>query len=100
MASTKTKSRPPEKTRPAVKASPTKGKDESPEKETPETTQDSPLLDMSDAAVRKMIKLAKKRGYVTYENLNAVLPSEEVTSEQIEDILSMINEMGINVVEQ
>jgi len=100
MASTKTKSRPPEKTRPAAKASPTKGKDESPEKETPETTQDSPLLDMSDAAVRKMIKLAKKRGYVTYENLNAVLPSEEVTSEQIEDILSMLNEMGINVVEQ
>jgi RNA polymerase primary sigma factor len=100
MASTKTKSRPPEKTRPAVKAKPTQGKDESPEKETPETTQDSPLLDMSDAAVRKMIKLAKKRGYVTYENLNAVLPSEEVTSEQIEDILSMLNEMGINVVEQ
>src|ERR1700745_1092769 len=100
MASTKTKSRPPEKTRPAVKAGPPKGKDESPEKETPETTHDSPLLDMSDAAVRKMIKLAKKRGYVTYENLNAVLPSEEVTSEQIEDILSMLNEMGINVVEQ
>src|SRR5262245_22751311 len=99
MASTKTKSRPPEKTRPAVKAKPPQGKDESPEKETPETTQDSPLLDMSDAAVRKMIKLAKKRGYVTYENLNAVLPSEEVTSEQIEDILAMLNEMGINVVE-
>src|ERR1700746_3661310 len=100
MASTKTKSRPPEKTRPAVKAKPTQGKDESPEKETPETTQDSPLLDMWDAAVRKMIKLAKKRGYVTYENLNAVLPSEEVTSEQIEDILAMMNELGINVVEQ
>src|SRR2546427_10077203 len=99
MASTKTKSRPPEKTRPAAKAKPTPGKDEAPEKETPET-HDSPLLDMSDAAVRKMIKLAKKRGYVTYENLNAVLPSEEVTSEQIEDILSMLNEMGINVVEQ
>src|SRR6185295_18913946 len=47
----------------------------------------------------KMIKLAKKRGYVTYEQLNAVLPSEEVTSEQIEDILAMMNEMGINVVE-
>jgi len=99
MASTKTKSRPPEKTRPAAKPKPTQGKDEAPEKETPET-HDSPLLDMSDAAVRKMIKLAKKRGYVTYENLNAVLPSEEVTSEQIEDILSMLNEMGINVVEQ
>ena len=99
MASTKTKSRPPEKTRPAAKAKPAQAKDETPEKETPET-HDSPLLDMSDAAVRKMIKLAKKRGYVTYENLNAVLPSEEVTSEQIEDILSMLNEMGINVVEQ
>ena len=42
---------------------------------------DSPLLDLSDAAVRKMIKQAKKRGYVTYEQLNGVLPSEEVTSE-------------------
>src|SRR6201998_2571725 len=99
MASTKTKSRPPEKTRRAAKPKPTPGKDEAPEKETPET-HDSPLLDMSDAAVRKMIKLAKKRGYVTYESLNAVLPSEEVTSEQIEDILAMLNEMGINVVEQ
>src|SRR6188508_1070190 len=65
-----------------------------------ETTQDSPLLDLSDAAVRKMIKNAKKRGYVTYEQLNAVMPSEEVTSEQIEDTLSMLSEMGINVIEQ
>src|SRR5262249_32684179 len=55
--------------------------------------------DLSDAGVRKMIKAAKKRGYVTYEQLNAVLPSEEVTSEQIEDILAMLNEMGINVIE-
>jgi len=62
-------------------------------------TSDSPLLDLSDAAVRKMIKNAKKRGYVTYEQLNGVLPSEEVTSEQIEDVLAMLNEMGINVVE-
>ena len=62
-------------------------------------TSDSPLLDLSDAAVRKMIKNAKKRGYVTYEQLNGVLPSEEVTSEQIEDILAMLNDMGINVVE-
>src|SRR6202048_5057587 len=99
MASTKTKSRPPDKTRPATKPQPTQGKDEAPEQETPEPHA-APLLAMSDAAVRKMIKLAKKRGYVTYENLNAVLPSEEVTSEQIEDILSMLNEMGIKVVEQ
>ena len=45
-----------------------------------------PLLDLSDAAVKKMIKQAKKRGYVTYEQLNAVMPSEEVTSEKIEDV--------------
>src|ERR1700730_7446279 len=70
------------------------------EKETPDTPDAPlPLLDLSDAAVKKNIKAAKKRGYVTYENLNAVLPSEEVTSEQIEDILAMLNEMGINVVE-
>ncbi len=58
-----------------------------------------PLLDLSDAAVKKMIKQAKKRGYVTYEQLNAVMPSEEVTSEKIEDVLAMMSEMGINVVE-
>ena len=73
---------------------------EAPEKETPETPDAPlPLLDLSDAAVKKMIKGAKKRGYVTYEQLNAVMPSEEVTSEKIEDILAMMNEMGINVVE-
>jgi RNA polymerase primary sigma factor len=67
-----------------------------------ETTPDTPLplLDLSDAAVKKMIKQAKKRGYITYEQLNAVMPSEEVTSEQIEDTLSMLSEMGINVIEQ
>ena len=58
-----------------------------------------PLLDLSDAAVTKMIKQATKRGYVTHEQLNAVIPSEEVTSEQIENILAALNEMGINVVE-
>jgi RNA polymerase primary sigma factor len=64
----------------------------------PETT-DGPLLDMSDAAVKRMIKLAKQRGYVTYDELNDVLPSEEVSSEQIEDTMAMLTEMGINVVE-
>jgi RNA polymerase primary sigma factor len=71
-------------------------------KETPEgATPDAPLalLDLSDAAVKKMIKLAKKRGYVTHEQINAVMPSEEVTSDQIEDVFAMLNEMGINVVE-
>ena len=62
-------------------------------------TTDSPLLDLSDAAVKRMIKLAKKRGFVTHDELNAVLPSEEVSSDQIEDIYAMLNEMGINVVE-
>ncbi|MBN9060413.1 MAG: RNA polymerase sigma factor RpoD, partial [Rhizobiales bacterium] len=61
--------------------------------------QDGPLLDLSDAAVKRMIKVAKKRGFVTYEELNSVLPSEQVGSEQIEDILSMLSEMGINVIE-
>jgi RNA polymerase primary sigma factor len=82
----------------ASKAKVSQQKDEGPEKESADGP-DSPLLDMSDAAVRKMIKLAKKRGYVTYDSLNAVLPSEEVTSEQIEDVLAMLNEMGINVIE-
>ncbi len=65
----------------------------------PEVVQDSPLLDMSDAAVKKMIKAAKARGFVTYDELNKVLPSEEFSSEQIEDTLSMLSEMGITVIE-
>jgi RNA polymerase primary sigma factor len=60
---------------------------------------DSPLLDLSDAAVKRFIKTAKTRGYVTYDELNAVLPSEEVSSEQIEDTMSMLSDMGITVVE-
>src|SRR5262249_3977790 len=60
---------------------------------------DSPLLDLSDAAVKKFIKTAKARGYVTYDELNALLPSEEVSSEQIEDTMSMLSDMGITVVE-
>ena len=64
-----------------------------------ESATDGPLLDLSDDAVKKMIKAAKKRGYVTMDELNAVLPSEEVTSEQIEDTMAMLSDMGINVVE-
>src|SRR5262245_4397226 len=60
---------------------------------------DNPLLDLSDAAVKRFIETAKARGYVTYDELNAVLPSEEVSSEQIEDTMSMLSEMGITVVE-
>ena len=60
---------------------------------------DAPVLDLSDSAVKKMIKAAKARGFVTYDELNSVLPSEEVSSEQIEDIMAMLSDMGINVVE-
>jgi RNA polymerase primary sigma factor len=58
-----------------------------------------PMLDMSQAAVKKMIATAKSRGYITYDELNEVMPSSEVSSEQIEDVMSMLSEMGINVVE-
>src|SRR5215813_1119622 len=68
-----------------------------PEKEQAEAP--SPLLDLSDAAVKKMIKQAKKRGFVTFDQLNDVLPSESTSPEQIEDVMSMLSEMGINVVE-
>ncbi|WP_306024504.1 RNA polymerase sigma factor RpoD [Oceaniradius stylonematis] len=60
---------------------------------------DGPLLDLSADSVKKLIRTAKKRGYVTMDELNAVLPSQEVTSEQIEDTMAMLSDMGINVVE-
>jgi RNA polymerase primary sigma factor len=60
---------------------------------------DGPILDLSDAAVKKMIKAAKARGFVTHEELNKVLPSEEFTSEQIEDVMAQLSDMGINVVD-
>ncbi len=58
-----------------------------------------PLLDLSDAAVREMIKNAEKCGYVTHQQINAVLPSEEVTSDRIEAVFAILSQMGINVVE-
>jgi RNA polymerase primary sigma factor len=77
-----------------------KEKDEAPEKEASEAPDTPlPLLDLSDAAVKKLIRTAKKRGYVTHDQINSVLPSEEVNSEQIEDVLAMFSEMGVNVVE-
>src|SRR5215831_12160134 len=83
----------------ASKIQETPQKEEIPEKEGPETLPDSPLLDLSNAAVKKLIRSAKKRGYVTRDQINSVLPSEEVNSEQIEDVLAMFSEMGVNVVE-
>ena len=56
-------------------------------------------LDMSQAAVKKMIGEARERGYITYDQLNQVLPPDQVSSEQIEDVMSMLSEMGINIIE-
>ena len=60
---------------------------------------DAALLDMSDRAVKKMIRTAKSQGFVTEKELNKVLSSEELTSDQIEDVTSMLSEMGINVID-
>ena len=59
--------------------------------------QDRPVIDLTDSSVKKMISTAKKRGYITYDQLNSVLPSEEYSSEQIEDIMAKLSDMGINV---
>jgi RNA polymerase primary sigma factor len=78
----------------------TKAQEKNDEKENErEAGADGPLIDLSDGAVKKLIKTVKKRGYVTMDEINSVLPSEEVSSEQIEDILSLFSEMGVNVVD-
>ncbi|WP_116083703.1 RNA polymerase sigma factor RpoD [Tropicimonas sp. IMCC34011] len=64
-----------------------------------EEQSDGMTLDMSQAAVKKMIAEARERGYITYDQLNQVLPPEQVSSEQIEDVMSMLSEMGINIIE-
>ncbi len=85
--------------KPEAKISAKSGKPDPAEPQTAREDADSPLLDMSDVGVRKMIQRAKQRGYVTYDELNKVLPSDKVSSEQIEDTMSMLSEMGINVIE-
>ena len=77
----------------------TKTKEKTEAESAPEQSADGPLLDLTADSVKKLLRVAKKRGYVTMDELNAVLPSEEVTSEQIEDTMSTLSEMGINVVE-
>jgi RNA polymerase primary sigma factor len=72
-------------------------KDKVPEKGGSETPPDSPLLGLSDAAVKKLIRTAKKRGYVTHDQIDSL--SKEVNSKQIQDVLAMFSEMGVNVVE-
>ena len=61
--------------------------------------EDNDVLDMSQAAVKKMIAEARAKGYITYDQLNRVLPPDQVASEQIEDVMSMLSEMGINIIE-
>jgi len=63
------------------------------------TDGDAPLIDLNDASIKKVFARAKKRGYITYDELNEALPQDQMTSEQIEDVMSALNEMGVNVVE-
>jgi RNA polymerase primary sigma factor len=60
---------------------------------------DAPLIDLNEASVKKLIARAKKRGYITYDELNEALPQDQMSSEQIEDIMSALNDMGVNIVE-
>ena len=62
-------------------------------------TGDAPLIDLNDANVKKLLAKAKRRGYLTYDELNAALPQDQMSSEQIEDVMSAINDMGVQIVE-
>ena len=69
------------------------------QKKTEDQEATNSLLDMSQSAVKKMISQAKSRGYITYDELNNFMPPDQVSSEQIEDVMAMLSEMGINVIE-
>jgi RNA polymerase primary sigma factor len=60
---------------------------------------DAPLIDLNEASLKKLIGRAKKRGYITYDELNDALPQDQMASEQIEDVMSSLSEMGVNIVE-
>ncbi|HMG48446.1 MAG TPA: RNA polymerase sigma factor RpoD [Allosphingosinicella sp.] len=62
-------------------------------------TGDAPLIDLNEASLKKLIARAKKRGYITYDELNDALPQDQMSSEQIEDVMSALSEMGVNIVE-
>jgi RNA polymerase primary sigma factor len=81
-----------------IKTLPQQDKERALEKEDREIVADSPLAGLSDAAAQ-LIRSAKKRGYVTHDQINSVLSSEEVNSEQIKDVLAIFSEIGVNVVE-
>src|SRR6516162_7924325 len=67
--------------------------------ETREEAAEGPLIDAIAATIKKMVARGKERGYVTYDELNAALPADQVSSEQIEDTMTMLSELGINLVE-
>src|SRR5207237_9993415 len=67
--------------------------------ETREDVAETPLLDTIAVAIKKMVARGKERGYLTYDELNAALPQDQVSSEQIEDTMTMLSELGINVIE-
>src|SRR3954454_9385206 len=60
---------------------------------------DAPLIDLNEASLKKLVARAKKRGYITYDELNEALPQDQMSTDQIEDVMSALNEMGVNVVE-
>ena len=65
----------------------------------PQQSDDAPLIDLNEASIKKLIAKAKRRGYLTYDELNEALPQDQMSSEQIEDVMSAISEMGVNIVE-
>ena len=69
--------------------------------DTTDTTEtgDAPLIDLNEASIKKLIARAKKRGYITYDQLNEALPQDQMSSDQLEDIMAALNEMGVNIVE-
>src|SRR3954470_21854709 len=69
--------------------------------ETEEKTEtgDAPLIDLNEASLKKLMARAKKRGYITYDEINEALPQDQMSSEQIEDVMSALSEMGVNIVE-
>ncbi|MFZ5703972.1 MAG: RNA polymerase sigma factor RpoD [Pseudomonadota bacterium] len=60
---------------------------------------DAPLIDLNEGSIKKLIARAKRKGYITYEQLNEALPQDQMTSDQLEDVMSALNEMGVNIVE-
>src|SRR6186713_230028 len=63
------------------------------------TTDDAPLIDLNEASIKKLLAKAKRRGYITVDELNEALPQDQMSTDQIEDVMSAISEMGVNIVE-